>query len=331
MPCNRWTTAALVAVLAFAFQAGGPARAQEWAEKMFSTTKHDFGIVARGADAKFAFKFKNLYKEDIHVASVRSSCGCADPRVSQDVLKSLEESEIVAQFNTISFIGKKNAVITVTIDQPYYAEVQLHVEGFIRSDIVLNPGELKFGTVPQGQEAKQTIDIEYAGRADWAITDVRTANAHLEAELEEVRRDGGRVSYRMTVFLDDQVPPGYFKDQLTVVTNDQRLERFQVDVEGKIESDVSVSPSPLFLGKVPAGTDVTKRIVVRAKKPFKVLDVTCDDESFSFEKPAEAKTFHLIPVTFHADKAGLVKATIHIETDLGEGVVPDLDAQAQVE
>jgi hypothetical protein len=325
----RWITATLG--LAGLLIAASQARAQEWAEKMFPTRKHDFDVVARGAEAAYGFKFKNLYKEDIHVAAVRSSCGCATPKVTKDTLKSLEESEIIAHFNTVSFIGKKSAVITVTIDQPFFAEVQLHVEGFIRSDIVLSPGEMKFGNLQQGEGAKQTMDIEYAGRNDWAITDVRTANKHLEAELEETRRGGGRVGYRMTVFLDKDVPAGYFKDQLIVVTNDPRLERFQVDVEGKIESEITVSPSPLFLGNIKAGEEVTKRIVVRGKKPFKVLAVTCDDESFTFETPEEAKTFHLIPVTFHAGKAGDVKATIHIETDQGEGAATDLAAHAQVE
>ena len=58
--------------------------AEEWAAKMFDATKHDFGKVARGAKVEFHFKFRNLYIEDVHVASVRSSCGCTSPRVSQE-------------------------------------------------------------------------------------------------------------------------------------------------------------------------------------------------------------------------------------------------------
>ena len=54
----------------------GPVLAQQWAKDMFETTKHDFGTVARGAKAEFRFELTNRYLEDVHIAGVRSSCGC---------------------------------------------------------------------------------------------------------------------------------------------------------------------------------------------------------------------------------------------------------------
>ncbi|MGO8749445.1 MAG: hypothetical protein ACLQNE_26090 [Thermoguttaceae bacterium] len=47
-----------------------PCAAQEWAEKMFTVRSYDFGNVARGAKAEFAFELTNLYLEDVHIASV---------------------------------------------------------------------------------------------------------------------------------------------------------------------------------------------------------------------------------------------------------------------
>ena len=86
---------------------GLPVTAQEWARKMFSTTSHEFGTVARSSKQEFAFEFSNLYKEDVHVASVRSSCGCTTPRVTQASLKTHEKSQIVAVYNTNSFLGAR--------------------------------------------------------------------------------------------------------------------------------------------------------------------------------------------------------------------------------
>ena len=40
--------------------------------------------------------------------------------------------------------------MTVYFDKPTYAEVQLQVAGFIRSDVVLQPGEIDFGNVDLG-------------------------------------------------------------------------------------------------------------------------------------------------------------------------------------
>ncbi|MDA7980930.1 MAG: DUF1573 domain-containing protein [Pirellulales bacterium] len=306
---------------------------QEWARKMFSTTHHDFGTVARGAKSEFRFQFKNLYKEDIHVASIRSSCGCTTPKILTNTLKTHDTGEILAVFNTQAFLGSRTAVLTLVIDKPYYAEVQLNIKGYIRGDVVLNPGGVQFGALDQGEIKEKTINLEYAGRNDWQIVDVRTANPHLQAELNETRRGGGRVGYQLKVRLAEDAPTGYLQDQLVVVTNDRNLSRFPIPVEGKVESAVSVSPSPLFVGVVQPGQEVTKKLVVRAKKPFRVLSVTCDDDCFQYQGNAsleEAKALHLIPITFKADEVGKFSGTIHIETDLGEGIIPDVAASAEV-
>ena len=65
--------------LLFVLMGAVDASAQEWAKKMFKVTSHDFGTVARGAKAEFAFEFENIYEEEVHIASVRSSCGCTFP------------------------------------------------------------------------------------------------------------------------------------------------------------------------------------------------------------------------------------------------------------
>ena len=62
--------------LALAMSAWSGAFGQEWAARMFESTEHNFGTVARGAKAEYEFVFSNIYLEDVHVASVRTSCGC---------------------------------------------------------------------------------------------------------------------------------------------------------------------------------------------------------------------------------------------------------------
>ena len=67
---------------------------------MFKVTEHDFGTVARGAKAEYRFVFENLYLEDVHVAGVRTSCGCTTPSVENPLLKTYEKGAILAHFNT---------------------------------------------------------------------------------------------------------------------------------------------------------------------------------------------------------------------------------------
>jgi hypothetical protein len=76
---------------------GSPALAQEWAKKMFPVTSHNFGTVAKGAKTEYRFVFRNVYKEDLHVVGVRTSCGCTSPEVTRHDLKTHETGEVQPQ------------------------------------------------------------------------------------------------------------------------------------------------------------------------------------------------------------------------------------------
>lgn len=310
----------------------GQAAAQEWATKLFETTSHDFGSVARGAKAEFAFELVNCYKEDVHISGVRSSCGCTTPVLTKDTLKTWEKAEILASLNTRSFQGAKSATITVTIDRPFPAEVRLHVSAYIRRDVVFSPGLVDFGAVEHGEAAEKVIHVSYAGRNDWRIVDVRSANPHFEVELTEKERGGGRVSYAMLVRVSPDAPCGYMLDQLTVVTNDRNLTSIPLAVEGRVESPLTVSPASLVLGVLKPGQTVTKQLVIRGNEPFRINKIDCSDESFQFDLPSEPKMLHLVPVTFTAgDSAEKIIQTITIQTDLGGGAEGNCKATATIE
>ncbi len=294
--------------------------AKEWAQKMFKVTKHDFGHVAHGSKTDFAFEITNCYQEDVHIADVTTSCGCTTPTISKNTLKTWEKGAIIATFNTRSYSGQRSATIKVIIDKPFYAEVQLTVAGYIHNDVDFEPGSVAFGDVDQGTAAQKELTVTYYGRSPWQIKDVRSANDHLEVELGDPIKQADRIIYKMSVRLKDDAPAGYLHDTLSLVTDDERLPTVPVSVEGRVIPPLTVSPSSLFVGVLEPGTTVTKQLVVRAKKPFKILAVKCSDEAFQFKTGSEAKTVHLVPVTFKAgDKPGEIEQSIEIETDLPIG------------
>ncbi|HZL91934.1 MAG TPA: DUF1573 domain-containing protein [Pirellulaceae bacterium] len=291
--------------------------AKEWAQKMFKTARHDFGHVAHGSKASFLFEVTNLYEEDVHIADVRTSCGCTTPTITKNTLKSWEKGGILATLNTQSFSGHRNATITVVIDKPYYAEVQLLVTVNIHSDIEFSPGAVSFGNVDQGTAAEKELTVTYYGRNTWQIRDVQSANQSLEVELGDPIKQPDRVSYRMLVRLKDSTPPGYLGDSLTLVTNDSRLPSVSVSIEGQVVSPLTVSPASLFVGVLKPGQTVTKQLVVRAKKPFKITSIDGDTDALTFKTSSESKPVHLVPVTFTAGKeAGEFEQKIEIATDL---------------
>jgi len=301
-----------------------PCSAQEWADKMFAVRSYDFGNIARGAKTEIAFELTNLYLEDVHIASVLSSCGCTTPRIEKDTLKTYEKGAIIAHINSDRFLGNRGATISVTIDKPQYAQVQLYVKVHIYENVLLEPSSVALGSVDRGNSIERTISVQYAGRSDWQIMEVRSGNPHLAGTVKETSRQGGRVSYDLKVVLGKDAPAGYLRDCVWLITNDERTKNIPVPVEGLVQADISVSPSALFLGVVQSGESVTRQIVIHGPKPFRIVSIRADGDSLQAATPKsdEPKSLYIVPITFTSrKKAGRVSQMIRIETDSSKTVL----------
>lgn len=275
----------------------GPANAL----KMFSETSHDFGAVARGAEVKTRIIITNPYVEDVHIASVTPSCSCTTVNgPSKTVLHTHETAEIELSMDTRRFVHHKDAVVTVRFDMPQFWEVQLPVQMYVRTDVVLTPGSANFGAVDAGKGATQVIDIAYAGRSDWRIVDAKTANPHLDVKVEEKSRSAGTANYALTVTLKPSAPSGAFRGAIQLVTDDAANPVVPILAEGRIEAEFVATD--VQLGTVTAGQKKTVNAVIRGKKPFAIEKIECEsqDECFAVRLTEGEKTVHLLPLTFTA-------------------------------
>src|SRR6266481_2369906 len=133
--------------------------ADQWVDSMLAEREHDFGTVARGADTVYRFPVKNIYLQDVQLVSVHASCGCTTPTLENATLKSGETGYIVATFNTRTFSGIHAATLTLEVawdDKGVHreGETQVRVHGNIRTDLVFQPGEVKFDSVDQGSQVE---------------------------------------------------------------------------------------------------------------------------------------------------------------------------------
>ncbi|MFM1904752.1 MAG: hypothetical protein RLZZ440_2652 [Planctomycetota bacterium] len=328
---SRWLLPTVV-VVATCLTGTAPVAAQEWARKMFPVTSHNFGTVAKGSKTEYRFVFRNLYEEDLHVAGIRTSCGCTSPTVTKHDLKTHETAEVVATFNTRTFLGQHGATLTITFDKPFRAEVQLRVAGNIRGDVTFDPPFVDLGNIDLGKGAERQVRVTHVGSSPWEIKDVRSANANFEVSLSKPMRTGSKTVYDLVARLKPSTPAGYIKGQLILVTNDPRAGQIPMDVEGRVVAEVTVSPQLLALGAVPVGESVTKNVVIRANREFKITGVFCSDGCLTCQPKTTAARVHILPVTFQAgEAAGKVERELKIATDLGEGAVPVVTVQAQVE
>ncbi|HYV36617.1 MAG TPA: DUF1573 domain-containing protein, partial [Gemmataceae bacterium] len=166
----------LAFVLIAAALSGWPTLAQQpsgaWADKLFQNkTTHDFGTVAKGAQLKHSFAIKNIYAVPLDF-SARVSCDCVTPTFSKKTLKPQEEGTLDINMDARKFTGPKSVTIYVTVGPEYVSTATLVVTANARGDVVLNPGEVNFGVVQQGQQPSVKVDIDYAGFLDWRVEEV---------------------------------------------------------------------------------------------------------------------------------------------------------------
>ena len=293
------------------------ASAQDWADEMFKIKEHDFRIVGRGTKSEFHFDFTNLYEEDVHVQAVRTSCGCTTPTLTKQSLKTYETGSVVATLNTNTFIGQKSATITVVFDKPSYAEVQLKVAGFIRTDITFDPPEINYGEIASGESREQEVVITHSGNSGWEITDVRSHCSNLQVRLNPPERFPGMVRYRMRVRIDGKVPEGEIRERLTLISNDREFPTTEMAIAGRVRPLVSVSPASVSLGTTQRDGSVERRLVVRGDKPFEIMDVQCADERFEFEVPLGKKKVHFVKLRFTGNGSSQsISQQLRIVTDL---------------
>jgi hypothetical protein len=288
-----------LAVVMWSAPAG--AQSSDWAQKMFEKLDHDFGVVARGSDARYRLNLTNKYREPVHISSVSTTCGCTAAKPSKDTLVSHESAYIEITMDTKKFQHEKTSSVTVIIDRPLYAEVRIPIKAWIRTDVVLTPGGAVFDSVTLGADAERKIGVAYAGRGNWKIKDVVSKNPNVSVKVVETRRNSINVNYDLVVTLKGSAPKGELREQLTLVTDDTDNPYIPVIVEGRVEAEYSVNPDLVSFGNLNPGERKTVNIVVRnsMKKPFSIERIESETSSGVFEVrlPKEPRAVHVVPLT----------------------------------
>ena len=289
-----------------------------WAEKMFDSTSHDFGVIAVTAKVTHRFQVKNLYRETVHIASVKTSCGCS---VAQPSKSTLASGEVIAIDVTMDMrrtrmtTTRKSAVLTVVFDRPTIAEVKIPVRARVRKDLVMTPGSADFTGVEEGKGASRTLKLRYAGRGDWTIKQVEINSPHLTARVEETRRvETSRlgiftkfheVHYDLVIDLKPSTPAGLLRETIVLISDDKKTPRIPVLVEATVESDFTISPMAggvVSLGSLVPGRAKRVSVVIKGREDFQVSKIEAGTSSGVFRtKLSEAtRRVHVLPLTVTA-------------------------------
>jgi hypothetical protein len=302
-----------------------------WADSMFDGLSRDFGSVPRGPVVSHPFRFVNNTGKPVHVANVRVSCGCTSARALHEWVAPGQESAIVAQMDTRRFWGTKNVTIYVTFDHPNFEEVRLWVQANGRDDVSVAPDTLAFGRIRRGAAPTANVTVSLLGDSAWQVQDASCESNYVQPTIKLLRREGLESTYQVSAHLRADAPPGRWYTDVWLTTNNPTMPRVRVPLTVEIEAALTVSPSGVVLGKVKAGAETERKVIVRGVQPFRITRVLGTDGQLKVrDSTPESKTVHVLTVTLRPTRAGQVNRTLKVMTDLQGDNHVEFTAQALV-
>ncbi len=295
-------------------------------------TTHDFGSVPTGSQQEHTFEFVNTSGAPLNLISVRASCGCTKPTVLTALVQPGETAQVLAKFDTVTHRGEKAATVTVGVNKlstfAEYGEVQFSVKGKIRKDVVLTPGKISFDSVPVTSAAQQTVKMKYAGNPLWQILRIESTNANIKAEAQELKREGGRITYELIVKLSGSQPTGSFADELCVITNDKRVNKMPISVSGRVKP--TLEAAPIKLGIIKQGAKVEKRFVIRGQRPFEIREVRVSNKFISFAPATGKKSIHVLSYSLDTSTVGQINDSITVVSSDPDNPEKTVDFSARI-
>lgn len=292
-----------------------------WAglETAFETRTHDFGVTPRGPMLTHYFTIKNNSSESMTISGLRVSCGCVVASTPVATIKAGESSYITIQMDTRRFTGQKDVTVFVTFSAPRREEVTLLVKANGRDDLSIYPESLAFGNQKKGAAAKASVQVTFRSDPQWKIDEVKCDSEHVKAEAKLIKREGYEVTYEVTATVGPDLPVGRWRSDVWLHTSNAALAKVRVPLSVDVTAAVTASPGIVDLGEVRVGDSVEQNVMIRADKPFKIKSVRGADSLVQVSGiAAEAKSVHIIRLTYKPGTPGEVKQALAIVADSDE-------------
>jgi hypothetical protein len=325
----------LIPSLFLGFAAAGQNGGGDWISSVFPERAFDFGNVARGSQVRHSFPVVNRTNSDVHIVDWRTKCGCTNVKVGARLIPPGTQTTIEATIDTTRFQGFKASGLTLVIDRPNSIEIDLNLTCFIRTDVELTPGLIDFGTVRRSDKLPSAaLTLTYhGGKPGWEIVQMKTQSVKVRAVAERLNRTGGGLNqWTVTATLQPDLTNGYFKDEITLVTNDSPPQSIPISVVANIHSAVRVTPSIVNFGPVRSGQSVSKTVHVRSSSPFTITKLEADRADLAVvEQQTGSLPDHAVNVTIQGPaEPGPFHGVVTIESDLKDEPAAQIKAFATI-
>jgi hypothetical protein len=328
-----------------------PIPAQEqpttWAAKMLKddTGKippgHNFGTVPRGAMLQHRFPITNIYAVPFTIFC-ESTCGCVSvtPTERQPmVLQPKQTGYIDVSMDTTRFnTPQKSVTVNVYVRQydrnpQFWSSASLVMQGLCRGDVEMAPAQASFGIVPQRQAPAPYRDLQVryrGGQQDWQITGPTADQAvPFDVRYQKLYGPVGQAVYKVTLALKDDTPPGSYKGDIRLATNDRNNPTIAIPYDVNVQAPLTVLPSDIVrLPALKVGEETQRMVYVKSGQPFRIVGVDGQGDGITAQARPDAAPTQVLTIKVQPTQAGPVQKTLTIRTDLNGGATTTIKIEA---
>lgn len=325
-------------VLLVGLASAAVAPAASWADAMFEEHAKDFGSVPRGPMLTHPFHLTNTTKYNVHITSVRVSCGCTSATAMSDTLAPGQATAVVAQMDTTRFIGHKAVTIFVQFDQPAWEEAQLVVRANSRDDLSITPDSLAFGQVSHGTSPRATVVVSLLGDSGWQIQSAHCDSNYVHMSLSPAQQTDGGIQYQLTAQIRPDTPIGHWYTDVWLTTNNPDSLRVRVPLTIEIQPPLTITARVITLGQIKAGGTAERRVIVHGTQPFVINAIRGTDKLVHVQDTSPGrKSVHLLTVTVKSPAPGAfnrpitINRSVRVITDLPDDNAVGFEADAVIQ
>jgi hypothetical protein len=183
----------------------------------------------------------------------------------------------------------------------------------------MSPDTLAYGLIRRGAEPKASVQISFLSDPTFTIKSATADSNYVLPEITEVKRQGGGVVYEVSAKLRPDLPVGKWFTDVWVQTSNPSTPKMRIPLTVEVQPSIAVSPSSVQFNDAKVGGKSEQKVLVRAEKPFKILEIKGTPEGVSVDgKLNDAKAVHILTLTYEPTKVGELSKALTVVTDSGE-------------
>ncbi len=211
---------------------------------VFEKETHEFGNLAEGVQATYAFKFKNTGNQPVIISNVQPSCGCTTPDWTKEPILPGKTGLVKAVYNSSGRPGAFHKAITVTSNAATPTQV-LFIKGTVLHETAM---PVKYTPEQKDQSprltlVKSTHDFGKMEVGQKALARFKITNTGKQPlNLQGIRTSCNCVNYKI---ITPTILPG--KEETLELTYSQRVLGEQIEKVSLISNDIVSAATQITL------------------------------------------------------------------------------------